>query len=47
MTSLSNNLVASKDRNPDRIALRCDDLEFTFAELHSAEIGRVSGRERV
>src|SRR6201996_8386039 len=36
MTALSTNLVASKDRNPDRIALRCDEVQFTFAELHDA-----------
>ncbi len=36
MTSLSANLVASKDRHPDRIALRCDDLQFTFAEFDAA-----------
>ena len=33
MTSLSTNLVASKNRTPDRVALRCDDLQFTFAEF--------------
>ena len=36
MTSLSANLVASKDRNPDRIALRCDDLQFTYREFDAA-----------
>src|SRR6202041_135865 len=36
MTSLSANLVASKNRNPDRVALRCDDLQFTFAEFAAA-----------
>ena len=36
MTSLSTNLVASKERNPNRVALRCDDLQFTFAEFHAA-----------
>ncbi|MBO0864297.1 MAG: long-chain fatty acid--CoA ligase [Mycobacterium sp.] len=36
MTSLSANLVASRDRHPDRIALRCDDLQFTFAEFDAA-----------
>ena len=36
MTALSANLVASKDRHPDRIALRCDDLQFTFAEFDGA-----------
>jgi long-chain acyl-CoA synthetase len=36
MTALSANLVASNMRNPDRIALRCGDLEFTYAEFDSA-----------
>jgi long-chain acyl-CoA synthetase len=36
MTSLSANLVASKDRYPDRVALRCDDLRFTFSEFDHA-----------
>jgi long-chain acyl-CoA synthetase len=36
MTALSANLVASKDRHPDRVALRCDDLQFTFAEFDAA-----------
>jgi long-chain acyl-CoA synthetase len=36
MTTLSANLVASKDRHPDRIALRCDDLQITFAEFDAA-----------
>jgi long-chain acyl-CoA synthetase len=36
MTALSANLIASKDRHADRIALRCDDVEFTFAELDDA-----------
>ena len=36
MTSLSANLVASKERQPGRIALRCDDLQFTFTEFDSA-----------
>src|SRR5271156_5235047 len=36
MTALSATLLASKDRHPDRIALRCDDLQFTFAELDAA-----------
>jgi long-chain acyl-CoA synthetase len=36
MTALSANLVASKGRHPDRIALRCDDVKFTFAELDDA-----------
>src|ERR1700743_1668601 len=33
---LSGNLVASKNRHPDRVALRCGDLRFTFAELDAA-----------
>ncbi|HEX9497757.1 MAG TPA: AMP-binding protein, partial [Mycobacterium sp.] len=41
MTGLSGNLVASKDRHPDRVALRCDDLRFTFAEFDAAA-GRVA-----
>jgi long-chain acyl-CoA synthetase len=36
VTGLSGNLVASKDRHPDRVALRCDDLQFTFAEFDAA-----------
>ena len=36
MTALSANLVASKDRNPDRIALRCDDLQITYGEFDAA-----------
>ncbi|MBV8294651.1 MAG: long-chain fatty acid--CoA ligase, partial [Mycobacterium sp.] len=36
MTSLSTNLVAAKERNPNRVALRCDDLQFTFAEFDAA-----------
>jgi long-chain acyl-CoA synthetase len=36
MTSLSANLVASKERHAGRIALRCDDLQFTFTEFDSA-----------
>jgi long-chain acyl-CoA synthetase len=36
MTSLSANLVAAKERHRSRIALRCDDLQFTFAEFDSA-----------
>src|SRR6201991_1992859 len=33
---LSGNLIASKNRHPDRVALRCGDLRFTFAELDDA-----------
>jgi long-chain acyl-CoA synthetase len=36
MTSLSANLVAAKDRDPERVALCCDDLTFTFAEFDAA-----------
>jgi long-chain acyl-CoA synthetase len=36
MTGLSGNLVASKDRHPDRVALHRDDLRFTFAEFDAA-----------
>jgi long-chain acyl-CoA synthetase len=36
MTALSANLIASKDRHPDHVALRCDDLQLTFAELDDA-----------
>src|SRR5947209_3797613 len=36
MTALSANLIASKDRHPDRTALRWDDSQFTYAEFHAA-----------
>jgi len=36
VTALSTNLVASKDRLGDHIALRCDDLQFTYAEFDAA-----------
>lgn len=36
MTALSTNLVVSKDLYPERVALRCDDLQFTFAEFDAA-----------
>jgi long-chain acyl-CoA synthetase len=36
VTGLSGNLVASKNRHPDRVALRCGDLRFTFAEFDAA-----------
>ncbi|OBG66698.1 MULTISPECIES: long-chain fatty acid--CoA ligase [unclassified Mycobacterium] len=36
MTTLSANLVSSMQRHPERIALRYDDLTFTFAEFHAA-----------
>ena len=36
VTGLSGNLVASKNRHPDRVGLRCGDLQFTFAEFDAA-----------
>src|SRR5271154_1857336 len=36
MIGLGGNLVASTDRHPDRVALQCDDLRFTFAEFDAA-----------
>src|ERR1700740_1032476 len=36
MTCLSRNLVASKGRYPNRTALRCDDLQFSYAEFDAA-----------
>jgi long-chain acyl-CoA synthetase len=36
MTALSANLVASRERYPDRIALRCDDLQLSYAEFDAA-----------
>ncbi|MEB3020024.1 long-chain-fatty-acid--CoA ligase [[Mycobacterium] crassicus] len=36
MPALSMNLTAAKDRYPDRIALRCDELTVTFAEFEAA-----------
>src|SRR6516162_2563232 len=36
MTALSANLVVSKERHPNRTALRCDDLKFTYAEFDAA-----------
>jgi long-chain acyl-CoA synthetase len=36
MTALSANLVASKERYPNRTALRCDDLQFSYAEFDAA-----------
>lgn len=41
MNALSANLVASKDRHADRIAVRCDDLQLSYTELHAAA-GRVA-----
>src|ERR1700753_4034317 len=36
MTALSAILVASKDRYPNRTALRCDDLQVSYAEFDAA-----------
>ncbi|MFV0494026.1 long-chain-fatty-acid--CoA ligase [Mycobacterium sp.] len=36
MTALSANLISSKEHHPDRVAVRCNDLELTFAELDAA-----------
>lgn len=36
MTALSANLVASSKSHSDRVALRCDDLEYTYAEFDAA-----------
>src|SRR5580704_15485878 len=36
MTSLSTNLFASAERYPNRVALRCDDLQLTFAQFDAA-----------
>ncbi|MGV9865638.1 long-chain-fatty-acid--CoA ligase [Rhodococcus koreensis] len=36
MSNLSLNLVASARKYPDKIALRCDDQEFTFTEFDAA-----------
>src|SRR6201985_1106167 len=36
MTSLSTNLFASAERYPNRTALRCDDLQFSYAEFDAA-----------
>jgi long-chain acyl-CoA synthetase len=36
VTGLSGNLVASKNRHPDRVGLRCGHLQFTFAEFDAA-----------
>ena len=36
MTALSANLVASRERYPNRIALRCDELQFSYAEFDAA-----------
>jgi long-chain acyl-CoA synthetase len=36
MTSLSTNLTAAKEQHPDRVALRCDDLQFTYTEFDAA-----------
>ena len=36
MTALSADLAASKNRHPGRVALRCDDLQLTYAEFDTA-----------
>ncbi|WP_156685654.1 long-chain-fatty-acid--CoA ligase [Mycobacterium sp. Marseille-P9652] len=36
MTALSANLVASKDRHPERVALRCGESRLTYAEFDAA-----------
>jgi long-chain acyl-CoA synthetase len=36
MTSLSTNLAAAKEHHPDRVALRCDDLQITYTEFDAA-----------
>ncbi len=36
MTALSANLVAAKHRNPNRVALRCDDLQISYREFDAA-----------
>jgi long-chain acyl-CoA synthetase len=36
LSNLSLNLVASAQKYPDSVALRCDDLAFTFAEFDAA-----------
>ncbi len=36
MTALSANLVASKDRHPRRVALRCGESQLTYAEFDAA-----------
>ena len=36
MTALSANLVASKNRDPNRVALRCDDLQITYSQFDAA-----------
>lgn len=36
MTALSADLAASRNRHPERVALRCDDLRLTYAEFDAA-----------
>lgn len=36
MSALSNNLIASKERHPERVALRCGESQLTFAEFDGA-----------
>ncbi len=49
MTTLSAYLTASKDRHPDRVALRYDDLEYTFADFDgaAARVAMLLDREEV
>src|ERR1700741_2819550 len=44
--SLSANLVASRERYPSRIALRCDELQFSYAEFDAAAAGVATLLER-
>jgi long-chain acyl-CoA synthetase len=46
MTALSANLVASRERYPSRIALRCDELQFSYAEFDAAAAGVATLLER-
>ncbi|SPM28488.1 long-chain-fatty-acid--CoA ligase [Mycobacterium terramassiliense] len=41
MTALSADLAAARNRHPERVALRCDDLRLTYAEFDAAA-GRVA-----
>ena len=36
MSSLSSNLVSAARKHPDRVALRCDALNLTYAEFDAA-----------
>src|ERR1700748_2312473 len=46
MTSLSTNLFASAERFPEHVALRCDDLQFTYAEFDAAASRVATLREK-